>query len=109
MIKICFLLGGFQGNGGIGRVTSILVNQLCQDNDLEIHAISYLQDQRPMLYDIKPEVHTHVLYTTACSMTQAMVFHHAIHKVRAILKKEEIDLLIACGALYYPLGIIACK
>ena len=109
MMKICFLLGGFQGNGGIGRVTSILVNQLCQDNDLEIHTISYLQDQRPMLYDIEPAVHTHVLYIAPCSMTKAMIFNHAIKKVRAILQEEEIDFLIACGALYYPLGIIACK
>ena len=109
MTKICFLLGGFQGNGGIGRVTSILVNQLCQDNRLEFHTISYLQDQRPMLYDINPAVHSHVLYTSPCSMTQAMVFHHAIHKVRTILREEEIDLLIACGALYYPLGIMACN
>ena len=109
MTKICFLLGGFQGNGGIGRVTSILVNQLCQDHGLEIHTISYLQDQRPMLYDVKPAVHTHVLYTAPCSMTKAMVFHHAIHKVRAILMEEKIDLLIACGALYYPLAIMACK
>lgn len=109
MTKICFLLGGFQGNGGIGRVTSILVNQLCQDKDLEIHTISYLQDQRPMLYDIKTEVHSHVLYTSPCSMTKAMLLHHAVQKVRAILREEKIDLLIACGALYYPLGIMACK
>ena len=85
-MKICFLLGGFQGNGGIGRVTSILVNQLCQDNDLEIHTISYLQDQRPMLYDIEPAVHTHVLYIAPCSMTKAMIFNYAIKKARAILQ-----------------------
>ena len=109
MKKICFLLGGFQGNGGIGRVTSILVNQLCQDNDFEIHTISYMQDQRPMLYDIKTEVHSHVLYDSPCSMSKAILFRHAIKKVRTILRDEKIDLLIACGALYYPLGIMACK
>lgn len=109
MIRVCFLLGGFQGNGGIGRVTSVLVNQLCQDSDFEIHTISYFQDQRPLLYEIKPEVHTHVLYTTHCSMTRAMVFRHAIRKVRTILKREEIDFFVVCGALYYPLAIMACK
>lgn len=109
MIKVCFLLGGFQGNGGIGRVTSILVNRLCQDRDLEIHTISYIQDDRPMLYDINTEVHGHRLFTSPCSMMKAIVLHHAIRQVRTILRKEKIDLLIACGALYYPLGILACR
>ncbi len=109
MTKICFLLGGFQGNGGIGRVTSILVNQLCDDENLEIHTISYLQDQRSMLYDIKPAIHSHVLYTSPCSMAKAMALNHAVQKVSTILREEKIDLLIACGALYFPLGIMACK
>lgn len=109
MTRVCFLLGGFQGNGGIGRVTSILVNQFCQEDNLEIHTISYLQDQRTMLYGINPEVHSHVLYRVPYSMTKALLIHHALQKVRDILKKNKIDLLIACGALYYPVGIMACK
>lgn len=109
MTRVCFLLGGFQGNGGIGRVTSILVNEFCQENSLEIHTISYFQDQRPMLYNINPEVYSHVLYHIPYSMTKAILVHHAVQKVRDILKANRIDLLIACGALYYPLGILACK
>lgn len=109
MTRVCFLLGGFQGNGGIGRVTSILVNQFCREDSLEIHTISYFQDQRPMLYNINPEVHSHALYHIPYSMTKAILVHHAVRKVRDILKANKIDLLIACGALYYPLGIVACK
>lgn len=109
MTRVCFLLGGFQGNGGIGRVTSILVNQLCHEDNLEIHTISYLQDQRTMLYDIAPEVHFHALFHVPCSMTKAILIYHAVQKVRDILKENEIDLLVACGALYYPLGIMASK
>lgn len=109
MTRLCFLLGGFQGNGGIGRATSILVNHLCVDQGMEIHTISYLHNQRPMLYEIDSAVHSHVLYTSPCSMTCAMLFRHAIKKVRDILRNEKINLLIACGALYYPLGVIACK
>jgi len=109
MKRVCFLLSGFQGYGGIGRVTSVLANQLCEDKDLEIHTISYIQDQGPILYDIKSAVHMHMLFSTSCSMTKALLLRRVSQKVRAILRKEEIDLLIACGALYYPLGIIACK
>lgn len=108
-MKICFLLGGFQGNGGIGRVTSILVNRFCDDADMDVHTIVYLQDQRPILYDINENVHRHVLFTVPCSMSKAMALGHAVKRVRKILTEEKIDLLIACGALYYPLGIMACK
>ena len=88
MTRICFLLGGFQGNGGIGRVTSILVNQFCREDSLEIHTISYFQDQRPMLYNINPEVHSHALYHIPYSMTKAILVHHAVRKVRDILKEK---------------------
>lgn len=108
-MKICFLLGGFQGNGGIGRVTSILVNRFSDDADMDVHTIVYLQDQRPILYDINENVHCHVLFTAPCSMSKAMALGHAVKKVRKILTEEKIDLLISCGALYYPLGIMACK
>lgn len=109
MLKICFLLGGFQGNGGIGRVTSVLANRFCAEDDIEVHTISYLQDQRPILYSISKNVHSHVLYTTSCSMTKAMLVGQAVKKTKKILCDENIDILIACGALYYPLSIMACK
>ena len=109
MMKVCFLLGGLQGNGGLGRVTSILANQLSKRNDIEIHTISYLQDERPLCYPLSPAIHTHCLYTQSLSMAKAIFTKHAIKKVRDIIKEENIDLLIACGALYYPLAVLACN
>lgn len=108
MIRICFLLGGFQGSGGIGRVASILVNRLSQNPELDVHTISYFQDERPLLYTISPNVHSHALYPMCYSMVKAMLFRHAITRVKEILRREKIDILIASGALYYPIGILAC-
>lgn len=108
MKRVCFLLGGFQGNGGIGRVTSILINQLSRNSDLEIHAIVYYHDQRPILYNLDTRVHMHILYTTYHSMMKAMLFYRAVGKVRKIVEKENIDILIACGALFFPLCIASC-
>ncbi len=108
-MKVCFLLGGFQGSGGIGRVTSILINRLSIDSDFEIHTLSYLQDNRLMLYEINPLIKQHILFTSHTSMTKAIIFHQAVKKVRTILQNEKIDILISCGALYFPLGILACK
>lgn len=109
MTRVCFLLGGFQGNGGIGRVTSILANNLCKDENYEIHTISYFHDERPQLYKTSPMVKNHVLYTSKCSMTKAILFKHAIKKVKTIIDNEKIDVLIACGALYYPLAVLSCR
>ena len=109
MVKVCFLLGGFQGNGGIGRVTSVLINQLCHDTEFEIHTIAYYQNDRPLLYKVNSLVKYHVLFTSLYSMTKAICLHNAIQKVNSILKKNDIDVLVACGALYYPLGILATR
>lgn len=110
MPNICFLLGGFQGNGGIGRVTSILANALAENQEYNVTTISYLQKKNvPMLYKTSDKLHSYYLLDTNISMTKAILTKHLIRKTRQILIKENIDILVACGALYYPLGIIAVK
>ncbi len=47
-MKICFMLGGFYQNGGIGRVTSVLVNHLVDVEDMDITTLSYVQQNLPM-------------------------------------------------------------
>lgn len=108
MIKICFLLGGFQGNGGIGRVTSILANELNTHSDYEVCTISYCQTDQPLLYKISDEIQQFHLYDGSISMTKALLFNGAVRKVKQILKQNHVDIVVACGALYYPLAIMAC-
>lgn len=106
MKKICFLLGGLQGTGGIGRITSELANRLVEKN-LEIVLISYFKDNSPFSYNLNKNVKQYVLFNTRFSMTEAIIKHHAIKKVKEIIKTENIDFVIACGALYFPLAILA--
>ncbi len=108
-MNVCFLLGGFQGNGGIGRVTSILANALCEKEDLSIHTISYCQKNIPLLYELSDKIQQHALYSYSPPMTKALLFKNAVGKVRSILRKENIDILIASGALYYPLALLAVR
>lgn len=109
-MNICFLLGGFQSNGGIGRVTSILVNEFSKDKKYSVSTISYKQEENlPLLYDIAEDVKQMHLYEKSTSMAKAMLTGHAVGKVRSIIIENKIDILISCGALFYPLGIIACK
>ena len=46
-MKVCFMLGGFHQNGGIGRVTSMLVNKLAEYEDVEIVTLSYADWKLP--------------------------------------------------------------
>mgnify|MGYP000733146393 CR=1 FL=1 len=56
-MKVCFMLGGFHQNGGIGRVTSMLVNKLAEYEDVEIVTLSYADWKLPNLYEISKKVH----------------------------------------------------
>ena len=109
MVKIGFLLGGFQGNGGIGRVTSIIMNELCKVSNYEICAISYTGDNSPLLYQLDNSINTYTLYHYELSMKKAIILKNAVKKVKNILAQNELDILVACGALYFPLAILACK
>ncbi len=109
MPNICFLLGGFQGNGGIGRVTSILANELVEIDGVNVTTVSYCQKNQPMLYELSEKINSRFLYSDSISMTKAIIKHHAIKKLTQILKQDKIDVIVACGALFYPLAILAAK
>ena len=109
MTNICFLLGGFQGNGGIGRVTSVLANRLCVESNYIVHTVSYVKDSRPMLYELDSRIKNHTLFSTSMSMAKAILFKNAVGKLKKIIEDEKIDVIVACGALFYPIAILAAK
>lgn len=107
-MRVCFLLGGLQGNGGIGRVTSIIANSLCQFQ-YDVSVISFVETANPRLYTLDKRIESYVLYRETTSMTLAILSKHAIRKLKKILKDNDIDILVACGALYFPLAVASCK
>lgn len=109
MIKVCFLFEGFHGNGGIGRATSIIANRLSNEKGIEVHTISYCEVTTKRMYEISPTLHEHLLFEKRTSMKKAILLAHVIRRVKHIVKDNHIDFLVACGALYYPLGILAVK
>lgn len=106
-MNVCFLLGGFSGNGGIGRVTSILSNSLCRDKKYEIYTLSYFNNQKENLYDLDKKIRQDYLFDNPLNMTKG-ILKGGIIKLRSYLKKHKIDVLIACGALFYPISVISC-
>lgn len=106
-MNICFLLGGFTGNGGIGRVTSILANSLSEDDNYAIHTLSYYNNNKENLYIINSKVKQDFLFDSPISMTKGLL-KGGIFKLQKYLKDNDIDVLIACGALYYPIAVLSC-
>ncbi len=107
-MNICFLLGGFTSNGGIGRAVSVLVNGLCKDVNLNIYTISFFNGKIPNLYKVDNRVQQNFLFESHISMTKG-ILTGGISKLKRFLYNNNIEILVACGVLYFPISILACK
>lgn len=107
-MRICFMLGGFHQNGGIGRVTSLLANELAEQNKMEILTLSYVNWKSPNIYEVSSKVMQRYLLPEYISMTKLML-KGGVKKLKSFLTENKVDIIIACGALFYPICVEACK
>ncbi len=107
-MRICFFLGGLSGNGGIGRVTSILANTMVNNKDLDIFVLSYADTHKSQLYQLDNRVQMETLFPDPLSMKSA-VLHNIVGKLKKYFIKNDIDVVLACGSLYFPATVCACK
>lgn len=107
-MKICFLLGDITKNGGIGRVTSILSNHMASDPDMLVNILSFFDTGRDNFYTIKDCITQDNLYASSINMKKALLTAGHL-KLRRYLTKNNIDILIAAGAIYFPISILACR
>jgi glycosyltransferase involved in cell wall biosynthesis len=107
-IKVCFILGGLCG-GGIGRVSSIIMNELANISDFEMHALLYEIPAKPEIYELNPKITKDYILENHANMANAILKEHAISKVANYLKKNKIDITIACGDLFYIVTMVAAK
>lgn len=106
-MNLCFVLGGFQGVGGIGRVVSILANELSQKTEYHLYFVVMNEwDREKFLYDL-PENVTGIGWKAPRSMKKVLL-SGGIQKLKRYLKDNRIDVVIGCGALYFPLTVMAC-
>ena len=108
-MNICFFCGGFNTNGGIGRVTSILADALSRNEEFSIYLCSFYETKTEKYYVFSNSIEKYDLFHTPISMTKAMVFNDAIGKLSSYLRQNKIDILVSCGALYFPMCVIAAK
>lgn len=107
-MNICFFLGGFHQNGGIGRVTAMLANEMAKYDDYRITALCYCDPKLPNIYDISPRINQQFYLQTYSSMAK-QIFTGGVMRLRRYLRTNKVDVLIACGALFYPISVLACK
>lgn len=104
MKRLGIFLGDIQGNGGISRVTWILANKLNAYYDLHILSSIQSKDEKyryadnikiEFLFREQKPVHTRFLQLTK--------------GIRSFIKRNEIDILICAGEIYYPPCVLAVR
>ena len=107
-MRICFFHAGFSLHGGIERVVSIIVRNLCLREDLKIHCLS-LSAMKPLDFYLLPDdIKIDYLFKEQINMKTAFA-KGGIKKLIEYLKNNQIDVIIACGSIYFPLACIAGK
>ena len=104
-VNIAFLLTRVSERGGISRVVSILTDELYKKNILgQIHIVSFQKkDERG--YPWNENLTIHELLDDTPSMKKGIL--KANIKLRGILSKNDIDILVSCGHLVGPLGVLS--
>lgn len=107
-MNICFFGNGFYQNGGIGRVTSILANALAEKPDIHVITLSYLNEGITSAYKLSAQIAQEFFLEEYQSMTKVLLLGGE-KKLRGFLAERHVDVLVACGALYFPVCVRACR
>lgn len=98
MMKVCFVLGGFT-SGGIGRVVSILANRLSQEDNIEVHIINLAPPKKDEIYNLEKNIKRKFIIKEYSSMKKVII--EVTCKLRKYIKSNNIDIVIACGNIFF--------
>lgn len=104
MKRVGILLGDAQGNGGIGRVTWILANRLCENYD--IYILSDFHNPK-IKYDYDHRIHFSYLTDNMTSVHKRIL--SVAKGIKKFIKENKIDVFICAGAIYFPPATLAVK
>lgn len=108
-MNICFFFTGLSTNGGIGRVTTLLANELVNREDINIFLCTTYENSTGSKYYIDERIKYEFIFERSMSMFKAMLFHGGIYSLIKYIRRNKIDIIVACGALYYPFATVAAK
>lgn len=95
MKKICFFVGNMNHSGGTERVSTVILNELCQA-DFEVHVVNLGGGDNPF-FSLADSVHTYSLSNRQGGGIKAFVA--SVSGLRGYLKMHSIDTLIAVESM----------
>ena len=103
-MRVGFLLGGLQGNGGIGRVTSLVAEELDKRHDITV--ITYgPYDSNTALYHFPQSVR--IISLNQTGSMKSYILNGGIRKLREVIINNNLQIVIACGALFFPICVFS--
>jgi len=108
-MRVAFLLGGFNGKGGIGRAVATLADCLAKEDGIEVFTVSYASEEAENAYAPAAAVRRLSLGFDRVSMLSAMLRKHAVAGLSSIIQENNIEIIIPCGALFFPLALLCAK
>lgn len=103
-MNICFFSEYFN-QGGIGRVTSIIMNSLSLNCNYSVFSLTYAKTSDDSIYSISDGIDCSYLLEERVSMKNAIIKKGIIRRLKVYVEENNIDVLIACGDLLFPISI----
>lgn len=107
-MNIAFLLGGFSNYGGIGRVSAVVASRLSEEKDTAVTAVCLYRDENDIGYAVSDKIHREYLFDGFLTVKKALL-KGAVGRLKKILVQNKIDVVVACGTIYYPLALFAAR
>ncbi len=107
-MKVCFLHAGFSLHGGIERVLSIIVRNLNMKKNVEIHCLSLFESHPLDFFMLPSDIKINYLFKEQIDMKTAFV-KGGVNRLIKYLKTNDINVIVACGAMYFPLACFCGK
>lgn len=108
MKRICFVHAGLEQHGGIGRVVSIIANGLSKETGIEVSVVSFFKETGNDVYVLNKDIKTFNLFDNRISMKKALLTG-GVGKLTRIVNENAVDIIVAGGALYFPLVVLVAK
>ncbi|HCM9403285.1 group 1 glycosyl transferase [Acinetobacter baumannii] len=104
MKNICFLIGDINHSGGTERVTTLIANNLAQQNN-NVFILSLSHGDKPF-FELNSSIKTQALFNEKVSMRKN--FFQVIKKIRTFLISKEIQTLIVVDSISCVFTVPAC-
>lgn len=108
MINVCFFSGDITRSGGTERVSTVIANELKNDNELKISFLSLWENHFKPFYYIDESINKNALFKKESKGLYR--FFSYVRRIRKYVKKNNIDVLIDIDGILDMYSIPAlCK